>query len=445
MNLFKKIFDIKIVFLILILFFLSSSNAETIFAAKTYTYDPNGNMTSDGTNCYSYNEANQLSRVNNCTNNQLIAEYLYDASGNRIIKKVYINGVLSKTVYSPNDSYETDKDASTGTTQNTTYYFADNQLLAKKNPDGTKEYSLNDQLGSNATTTDQTGAVVENTSYDPWGLVLSGGTQSKFQYTGQEKDPETALNYYNARYYNPVNRHFTQPDDITPNIYNPQTLNRYSYVTNNPLRYTDPTGHQLVQMLGSTPIGQEIESFAITELPIWTDMIFKASITDPRVSEAAANFINDTTTENGVALLETFTPENLTDIFGPQTPLKLDKIYKFGKNFNEYYPYAYNFLSLAMGNTTPSQSTAAKNPSSSSVPMSSFTQNTTSVQSAKTTNNSNITNNSNTTKSTQNTFTNFNNQIYLANNNSQKVLGFSVSFSINSLMKNADPYHFIKL
>ncbi|MBI5123090.1 hypothetical protein HZA75_04510 [Candidatus Roizmanbacteria bacterium] len=39
-----------------------------------------------------------------------------------------------------------------------------------------------------------------STSYNPWGKVNSGGTQTKFQYTGQEKDSETGLDYYNARY-----------------------------------------------------------------------------------------------------------------------------------------------------------------------------------------------------------------------------------------------------
>ena len=60
---------------------------------------------------------------------------------------------------------------------------------------------------------------------------------------GQENDPETGLDYYNARYYNPNIRRFTQADDIIQDQYNPQDLNRYSYVKNNPLRYTDPKGH----------------------------------------------------------------------------------------------------------------------------------------------------------------------------------------------------------
>lgn len=48
---------------------------------------------------------------------------------------------------------------------------------------------------------------------------------------------------YNARMYSPTLGRFIQPDTIVPDMFNPQSLNRYSYVLNNPIRYTDPTGH----------------------------------------------------------------------------------------------------------------------------------------------------------------------------------------------------------
>src|SRR5918997_3062264 len=172
-----------------------------------------------------------------------IAEYVYDYNGTRVIKKVYQNGVLQKTVYSPSDDFETVKLASNGATQNTSYYIVNNEIVAKKNPDGSKQYYHNDHLGSTSVMTNQAGTLVEKTAYDPWGEVKSGGTKSKFQYTGQEKDDETGLNYYNYRYYDSHIRRFTQPDDIIQDVYNPQDLNRYSYVRNNPIRYTDPSGH----------------------------------------------------------------------------------------------------------------------------------------------------------------------------------------------------------
>jgi hypothetical protein len=48
---------------------------------------------------------------------------------------------------------------------------------------------------------------------------------------------------YNARFYSPYLNHFTQPDSIVPDPYNPQDWNRYSYARYNPLKYTDPDGH----------------------------------------------------------------------------------------------------------------------------------------------------------------------------------------------------------
>lgn len=65
------------------------------------------------------------------------------------------------------------------------------------------------------------------------------------KYTSQEFDDSTALYFYNARYYDPVLGRFIQADTIVPDPTDPQEFNRYSYVHNNPLKYTDPTGHSL--------------------------------------------------------------------------------------------------------------------------------------------------------------------------------------------------------
>lgn len=248
---------------------LGSLVTAPVFAAITYLYDQNGNMTSDGTTCYEYNEANQLKKVKNCSNNQTIAEYVYDYQGNRLVKKTYSSGSLQKTTFSPNDGYETVKLASDGTTQNTSYYFVNDQLIAKKNPDGTKNYYHNDHLGSTNVLTSQTGTLVEETKYDPWGEVKTGGTKSKFLFTGQEKDLETSLNYYNARYYDSHIRRFTQPDDIIQNVYDPQSLNRYSYVNNNPLRYTDPTGHYIETALDIAFIGIDLNDIKNDPTNLW--------------------------------------------------------------------------------------------------------------------------------------------------------------------------------
>ncbi len=61
--------------------------------------------------------------------------------------------------------------------------------------------------------------------------------------TDQEFDAESGLYNYDARMYDPVVGRFISPDNVIPDQYNPQSLNRYSYCRNNPLIYTDPTGH----------------------------------------------------------------------------------------------------------------------------------------------------------------------------------------------------------
>jgi RHS repeat-associated protein len=62
------------------------------------------------------------------------------------------------------------------------------------------------------------------------------------KFTGQRLDT-TGLYYYGARYYDPGIGRFISPDSIVPDPTNPQNFNRYSYCLNNPLKYTDPTGH----------------------------------------------------------------------------------------------------------------------------------------------------------------------------------------------------------
>ena len=63
------------------------------------------------------------------------------------------------------------------------------------------------------------------------------------KFTSQELDEETGLYYYRSRFYDPSLGRFLTPDTIVPDCTNPQAFNRYAYVLNNPIIYTDPTGH----------------------------------------------------------------------------------------------------------------------------------------------------------------------------------------------------------
>ncbi|MCB8952722.1 MAG: RHS repeat-associated core domain-containing protein [Ardenticatenales bacterium] len=68
-------------------------------------------------------------------------------------------------------------------------------------------------------------------------------TYTDRSFTGQKHNDDLGLIYYNARYYVPGIARFASADTIVPEQSNPQTLNRYAYTRNNPLKYVDPTGH----------------------------------------------------------------------------------------------------------------------------------------------------------------------------------------------------------
>jgi len=215
-------------------------NTGTEFGQSVYEYDENGNMVSDGSFGFVYNDANQLYEVREGgVSGNLIARYYYNSDGMRFKKVTYDGGDVAETVYYIGRDYETKVNDSGE--YNTIYFYANNELVARRDEDGSVHYYHNDHWGGTNVVTNQAGVVEEQTKYTPYGAVISGGVSNKL-YTGQTKDKETGLMYYGARYYNPEFRRFTQPDPIIKDIYDPQNLNRYSYTLNNPLKYNDPNG-----------------------------------------------------------------------------------------------------------------------------------------------------------------------------------------------------------
>ena len=90
---------------------------------------------------------------------------------------------------------------------------------------------------------DAVSVVVLTQNYDPFGGVLttSGVAFTAFQFTGEQRDA-TGLTYLRARYYASYLNQWIQPDPIVPDPFTPADWNRYVYVRNNPVNYTDPAG-----------------------------------------------------------------------------------------------------------------------------------------------------------------------------------------------------------
>ena len=107
----------------------------------------------------------------------------------------------------------------------------------------TTENFLADALGSTLATTDGTGALATQYTYEPFGNTSSTGatTSNALQFTGREND-NTGLYFYRARYYSPFLQRFISEDPIK---FRGGQLNLSTYVRNDPLNYVDPLGTSL--------------------------------------------------------------------------------------------------------------------------------------------------------------------------------------------------------
>jgi len=167
-------------------------------------------------------------------------KYTYDESRERTMK----NEGGKKTYYI-SKYYEEDSD---GTTRKHVYSNGVKVSTITTHPDKSVStvYHHTDHLGGSNVSTDSSGKVVEVNDYYPYGSSRieerAGNYENNKLYTGKELDRSSELYYYGARYYDPLIGRFTSVDPWGGDISDPQSLNKYAYVRNNPLKYVDPTG-----------------------------------------------------------------------------------------------------------------------------------------------------------------------------------------------------------
>jgi RHS repeat-associated protein len=140
--------------------------------------------------------------------------------------------------------YEVRKESGQPDAVTVNYWFGG--TLAATDEGGTLRFLHADHLGSSSVATNALGDVVAGNTYYPYGEHRSstGAFGTDRDFTGQRLDTGTGLHYYNARYYGSALGRFISPDSVIPNPKDPRNWNRYVYVLGNPLKYTDPTGHE---------------------------------------------------------------------------------------------------------------------------------------------------------------------------------------------------------
>ncbi|HJP91658.1 MAG TPA: RHS repeat-associated core domain-containing protein [Pyrinomonadaceae bacterium] len=228
------------------LYFTASSNRIT-----GWSYDNAGNLLNDTYHSYAYDAENKTSKVDGTS------AYVYDGTGQRVRKLV---GENLRFVYGIGGQLLAEFNGSTGVLTKE-YIYGVSGLLATIEPtainsNGTR-YTTPDHLGSPRVVTNSSAGVVSRHDYMPFGEELGSGVGGRStgigfgvadgerqKFTQKERDTETGLDYFGARYYGCSLGRFTTADPLMASgrASAPQSWNRYSYVLNNPVNLIDPNG-----------------------------------------------------------------------------------------------------------------------------------------------------------------------------------------------------------
>jgi len=222
----------------------------------SYLYDANGNFISGNGRGVTWTAFDKPRNINKGSNNSYFA---YDTERNRTLQ----NTSKGVTVYlNPNTDagahYEKYIDNASSTEEHRHFIYAGDNMVAvhktKTNVANKTEYFLKDHLGSTEVVTDEMGNVLERLSYSAFGsyrdvsnwqspVTAITAQNTTRGYTGHEQLDDIGLVHMNGRIYDPEIGRFLSADPYIQDPTNLQSFNRYSYVMNNPLSFTDPTGY----------------------------------------------------------------------------------------------------------------------------------------------------------------------------------------------------------
>jgi RHS repeat-associated protein len=279
---------------------IAPTDADGGQASDKMRYDASGNLIKDTqtqtgtTGNRTYDAENRMLTADGA--NGLANSYVYDADGYRTRRSLNNSGEIWWQVYGISGELVAEYQLVSGTpTLKKEYGYRNGQLLVIAEATGTCQWLATDALGTPRMIADQTGDLsgMKRRDYLPFGEELLAGVghrqatngyslaqsqQPRQQFTGKERDSETGLDYFDARYYGSVYGRFTSPDEFTggpdelydfadnagdnPLLYaekgEPQSLNKYQYCYNNPLVHTDIDGHKPWDWV---KVGLDIASF----------------------------------------------------------------------------------------------------------------------------------------------------------------------------------------
>lgn len=251
--------------------FKNNGNIDTKTDAGTYTYsaskihaietvtNPSSVISATQQDIFSY-DYTSFQQPEKITEGNYELNFTYGSDLNRQKTVLKQNGSTINTRYFLGN-YE--KNVKNGTEQHIHYITCGdglNAIVVRQNGSDTYYYTYTDHLGSILTSTDASGNVIAEQSFDAWGRNRnpSDWTYNNIPttpdwlyrgYTGHEQLPQFDLINMNGRIYDPVLGRMLSPDNLVPDPSSTQGYNRYTYAYNNPLKYTDPDGENPLQFV----------------------------------------------------------------------------------------------------------------------------------------------------------------------------------------------------
>jgi RHS repeat-associated protein len=215
-----------------------------------FTYDANGNLTSDVNKritSITYNHLNLPMEIVYANNTNQRIQFIYDATGVKLQKRVIYSGTLVDKIDYVN-GIEYTKDVLTRIAN------TEGQVVRNASGGYEYEYVLRDHLGNTRATfsdLDNNGLVTsadikQINHYYPFGLNMEGnwtssGANNKYQYNGKELNEDFGLNWndYGARFYDPAVARWMSVDPLAEKM---RRHSPYNYAFDNPVRFVDPDG-----------------------------------------------------------------------------------------------------------------------------------------------------------------------------------------------------------
>ncbi|PKQ89273.1 type IV secretion protein Rhs [Paenibacillus sp. BGI2013] len=215
---------------------------------EEYTYDQQGNrltLSSDAEidvkdSTYTYDMRDRLISVN-----KKGTQVNYKYNGDNLLVERTENGIITRYYYDDNAQIIAEAEVQDGTSTLKANYIRGAQLEAIQYPDGSKAYVQSNAHGDTTELRDEQGEILNQYEYDIWGNILTKEetVHNPFRYAGELWDDTTELQYLRARWYDPAMGRFINEDSFEGELSDPLSQNLYAYVSNNPLKYVDPSGH----------------------------------------------------------------------------------------------------------------------------------------------------------------------------------------------------------